>query len=759
MADIELNTKTFIAISSHGFNLFPNDNLYPDDDLFPSGYEVRNDGIIDTIVAGSTSYEEMLVEQNPLFGKLYASKFECMVYNTSDLSGKYMTVYQVNNGSYMPIFSGIIDSCKCDRLGTDRTLVAYDPSYTIRTKDVSSWWTSFWSNRTQATLKQVRDSLCDYVLSPLNILFEEVELPNDDIIVHKNVELSQASFGDILNMVCELNCCFPHFNRLGELEFLVLNTEDTPIDLRNRYEVENSTFEEYTTVPMTGVQFFDSEGELKLSIGDNDNSYQISQNIFTYDMDTSTLTSIADTIIDYLSELTYTPASVKMVVSDQSINLGDYVQTDRGNFYVFTNNCEGSLLIDQTLGASGDEHPGQETQDINFESVVLREKIASVKHDVESFEIDYRDFKTQTASNFTQTSEQISAEVTRATTAEGTLSTRVQANADGLSTKVSKNNVISEINQSAEAVSINANKVNLTGYVTATDLSTEGQTTINGANITTGSISCDRLNGGTIKGQNISGGTITTEGTSELGGHEVTLQGGKIMTSSSSTRITSMSMTYEPLIKVTNTMDAYSTSIGAGVIQCNGRITCENSTSDYQYKAFDSARVCHAYGPSHNYSLYWTGSQLQVIIDDSWFNIAISAASDKRLKKNIDILNNSYIEAIGKVEIKQFNLNMGELVDDSILNFGILAQDVVETLEEEGLTENGLQMISKGRKFEDDPTEYYTIDYEQFLLGRIAYDEKLIAEQQKEIDSLKSMVSDLADRLSKLENKEENVNE
>lgn len=57
--------------------------------------------------------------------------------------------------------------------------------------------------------------------------------------------------------------------------------------------------------------------------------------------------------------------------------------------------------------------------------------------------------------------------------------------------KVDKESIISEINQSAETVSISANKIDLRGYVTATDLTTGGRTEINGNNITTGTITSD----------------------------------------------------------------------------------------------------------------------------------------------------------------------------------------------------------------------------------------------------------------------------
>lgn len=67
--------------------------------------------------------------------------------------------------------------------------------------------------------------------------------------------------------------------------------------------------------------------------------------------------------------------------------------------------------------------------------------------------------------------------------------------------KVDKDSVISTINQSAEAVTIDASKINLRGVVTAESLAGNGTTTINGANITTGTIDTNRVNikGGTTK--------------------------------------------------------------------------------------------------------------------------------------------------------------------------------------------------------------------------------------------------------------------
>lgn len=99
--------------------------------------------------------------------------------------------------------------------------------------------------------------------------------------------------------------------------------------------------------------------------------------------------------------------------------------------------------------------------------------------------------------------------------------------------------VTSMIVQDAESINLLANKLNLQGLVTLTDLSGDTSTLIHGANIITGTIGADRLNvnslsaisanigninAGNITGVNISGSSITS--TSEL--NTMLLENGKI---------------------------------------------------------------------------------------------------------------------------------------------------------------------------------------------------------------------------------------
>ena len=79
---------------------------------------------------------------------------------------------------------------------------------------------------------------------------------------------------------------------------------------------------------------------------------------------------------------------------------------------------------------------------------------------------------------------------------------QIQQNANSISTKVNVNGVISAINQSAEAISINANKINLNGYVSNDDanwsIDNEGNIRAENLNVegdlSADSITCNTLN-------------------------------------------------------------------------------------------------------------------------------------------------------------------------------------------------------------------------------------------------------------------------
>ena len=146
--------------------------------------------------------------------------------------------------------------------------------------------------------------------------------------------------------------------------------------------------------------------------------------------------------------------------------------------------------------------------------------------------------KAETESRISQTVDEIELGVSQTLSGYSTTSemnAAINLKADEINSVVSRkvgiNEVISRINQTPENITISANKVNISGVLTA--INNDTTTTINGNKITTGSITSSKvdssvittsnLSAQTISGNQINGGTIT--GTTISGN---TISGGTI---------------------------------------------------------------------------------------------------------------------------------------------------------------------------------------------------------------------------------------
>lgn len=144
----------------------------------------------------------------------------------------------------------------------------------------------------------------------------------------------------------------------------------------------------------------------------------------------------------------------------------------------------------------------------------------------------------------------------------------------------------------------------------------------------------------------------------------------------------------------------------------------------------------------HTYHCKWNGSALSFQVDVTW----VWSSSDKRLKKNIKAINQDYIDAVGSVVLFQYNLNR-QGYSDKPLYFGAMAQDIIENLKDKGHVDEDLNMIFKNKATSDDDTLYYGMNYEQFLILRLAGDEQKIDKMQKRIDELEDKFSRLCQKL------------
>lgn len=145
----------------------------------------------------------------------------------------------------------------------------------------------------------------------------------------------------------------------------------------------------------------------------------------------------------------------------------------------------------------------------------------------------------------------------------------------------------------------------------------------------------------------------------------------------------------------------------------------------------------------HKYFLKWTGSQLQFWVDST----NVGTLSDKRLKSEIQDIDEDFINIINEVEMKQFKVaNRNGLV-----SFGILAQDLMEIFKKYNKNPLDYEIVQETQYKIDDETIYYTINYEQYLILKQKATDKKIEQLQEKVNKQDGIISDLIKRIEALE--------
>lgn len=149
------------------------------------------------------------------------------------------------------------------------------------------------------------------------------------------------------------------------------------------------------------------------------------------------------------------------------------------------------------------------------------------------------------------------------------------------------------------------------------------------------------------------------------------------------------------------------------------------------------------WGKGHTYHLDWTGSQLQF-----WVDITnVGTLSDKRLKKEIQEIDNNFIKAIEEIEMKQFKVANR----NGLISFGILAQDLIEIFKKYKKNPFDYEIVQETQYRKDDETIYYTINYEQFLILKQKATDIKIKQLQEENKDKDELIKNLIKRVEKLE--------
>ena len=275
---------------------------------------------------------------------------------------------------------------------------------------------------------------------------------------------------------------------------------------------------EYEIAAPTKVVVRTTEDDVGGSAGNGTEGYDVVGNPLFYGVSQATLNTAAAGI---LSEMTpahnFHNGTIEML-QDYDIPINSWFRiyaadgtTDLGYFLAMGKEfdgkgvkytCEGKATRDtqasnqnsEIIALLGKYNELKSSIDENSATIVdLTQGQSSITQRVDSISTSISDLQGN-QSSITQTVDSLNSKVTAQGNKVNNLESEINQTAQEISLKVSKNEIISAINLSTESIDISSDKINLTGYITATDLRTGGATTINGSNITTGTISADRIN-------------------------------------------------------------------------------------------------------------------------------------------------------------------------------------------------------------------------------------------------------------------------
>lgn len=424
----------------------------------------------------------------------------------NDLVGKKFTAKYIMEGTDIELGTFIVTEAKKEDNDTTKSIVAYDLMYLFN-KDVLAWYDGL---TYPMSLKAFRNSLCTYC----EVEYVDSNLPNDTMNVEKTISTNILNGREVLNKCEELNGCFGHMNRDGKLDHIVLS-KSNPVETITDVSYDTLKFEEYTTDIIDKVQIRTEDGDIGAYVGTGTNCYSITANYLVYGKTAAALSTICTNLSTNILGVTYRPYESDMQGLPY-LNIGDYVKfegNETANTYIMQRTLSGTQILADKVSAKGSKTLSEDNN-INVQIEQMKGKTNVLTRDVEKMESTISEFDKQinvllpgpwypdgsilpcqnnmtnleyeinskilqTAKEITtevnNVSEQLNTKITQTATSITAEVNNLAANTSAqfaitdseISTKVEKNGVISAINQTAESITISANKINFNGVISA----------------------------------------------------------------------------------------------------------------------------------------------------------------------------------------------------------------------------------------------------------------------------------------------------
>lgn len=478
----------------------------------------KNLTLTDANLYGGISYNRDINPDNDfMYGCVASGSIEFTIDNSDNkaknLINKQFTWQCQMNGDTTYKTMGLFTVANIKKNKNKATLTAYDNVYKLEAS-ADLWLASL---TFPITLKNLVSSMA----VKTNIT---IRLPEDSFssfTVNQNFITNNVSYRQILGFIGQLTNRFFVATSTGAIEGRRYTANATVI---NNSKYITLSMDENPIDPIDRLQIQSTHDDIGYVVGTGTNTYIITENPLVFSASKATATTtLATNLLNGLKTITYTPMKFN-TFNDYGVDVGN----------ILTINGKTCYVMKKTIKASGCEfecvgNKRRETQKTEQHSAITalnnktnelvrtvdetKSTITSINGSITKIEDEQGNITSQMAtitteqSEIKQTAQGLTSTVSSIQTSlenldgevdtlSSTVST-VQQTATGLtSTVTQQGKTISQIRQELD-------KIDISGYVTFTDLKTSGSTTINGSNITTGYISANRISGGTIDADTI----------------------------------------------------------------------------------------------------------------------------------------------------------------------------------------------------------------------------------------------------------------
>lgn len=341
------------------------------------------------------------------FGNCEASSVKFRIRNLFDsLVGQSLSVSMIlnrdtDNPLILGMYKGYSDTPTADRKYRD--VVAYDAMYDIINADVTEWYNSLLF---PMSLRDFRQSFAwNFGLDQV-----DADLVNDTLTVERTIIADKISGKTILTAICQINGCFGHINRTGQLEYVRLKNRGTAEISQYRTPLK---YENYVVQPITKVQIRQEEGDVGGSFGDGDNLYVVEDNFLTFGMEQADLELAAERLLSEIGGISYCPCNVT-TVGNPCIEVGDAITIHSSDMdivsVVLSRTISGIQALKDTYTSSGEQKRSQQLNSAKEELRKLKAKANIFTRSLEETRSEIYELEKELHENYS-TSEEIRSEV------------------------------------------------------------------------------------------------------------------------------------------------------------------------------------------------------------------------------------------------------------------------------------------------------------------------------------------------------------